>query len=164
MKRFIVMVSAAICVAALCVGVVAGCAPASSSLDSAQQGRGAYMSQVNSLMEKLNTDLDSFVDAVSRKDLVNMRTQADNAYKAIDDLAAIEPPEELSDVHQKYKDGTAKLREALDKYITLFAEVNGDSFDQSTYEKRIADIQVIYDEGVDLLKQGDEAAASKQSS
>lgn len=161
MKQVVIKLGTLVCALALCVGAVAGCTSNNSTLDSAQQDNRSYMSQVNGLMDELGVDLDSFVDAVSRNDLVNMRTQADNAYKVLDDLSALEAPDDLSDVKQGYVDGTAKLREALDGYIGLFTEVSSGSFDQSMYGDRLAQVQALYDEGVDLLKKADETAASK---
>jgi len=119
------------------------------------------MSKVNGVMEKLGDNLESFVDAVSRGDLVNMRTQADNAYRSLNELAELEAPEDLQDVKKSYVDGTTKLREALDGYIDLYTAAQSDSFDQSTYKDRLANVQKLYDEGVELLKKGDETAAGK---
>lgn len=163
MKRFVTKARACFVVSLLaaCVGMVAGCTSPSANLDSDQQDNRSYMSQVNGLMDELGVSLDSFVDAVSRQDVVNMRTQADNAYKTLDELSNLESPEDLSDVKQSYVDGTSKLREALDGYIDLFTEINSGKFDQATYGDRIEEVQKLYDEGVDLLKQADEAAASK---
>jgi hypothetical protein len=146
---------------ALVVGVMAGCAQ-TNQINSEQQANRTYMSQVNEIMDQLNKELDSFVDAVSRGDIVNMRTQADNAYKTLDKLSTLEAPEALADVQECYVEGTAKMREALDAYISLYTELDAGSFDQSTYTKRIAEVQELYDEGVVALKKGDETAASKQ--
>ena len=162
MKRIMVTIGSCVCALALSAGVLVGCASNGAPVNSEQQANRAYMSQVNGIMDELGTDLDSFVDAVSRGDVVNMRTQADNAYKTLDELNSLEVPEGLSDIQQKYQDGTAKLREALDEYIDLYTEISAGSFDQSKYSSRISAIQSLYDEGVETLKQGDEAAASKQ--
>ena len=51
-----------------------------------------YMTQVNQTMDDLKSRLESFTDAVSRGDVVGMRTQADNAFKAIDDLNNLTSP------------------------------------------------------------------------
>ena len=161
MKHLFIKLGAAICVMALCLGVVSGCANGAANVDSAQQAHRTYMSKVNGIMAQLGDDLDSFVDAVSRDDLVNMRTQADNAYRSLDELSKLEPPEDLQDVQKQYVDGTAKLREALDGYIELYTATDSSDFDQSTYASRLANVQKLYDEGVDLLKKADEAAASK---
>lgn len=161
MKQVITKWTACLCMLVLAVGIMAGCAQ-NNQMNSEQQANRTYMSQVNEIIDQLNGDLDSFVDAVSRGDIVNMRTQADNAYKTLDKLAALEAPEALTDVQGYYTDGTKKMRDALDAYINLYTELEAGSFDQSTYSKRIADVQKLYDEGVETLKKGDEAAAAKQ--
>ena len=161
MKHGMLKLGAMICVVALCLGVFAGCANPASNGDSAQQANRTYMSKVNGIMEQLGDDLKSFSDAVSRGDVVNMRTQANNAYRSLDELSKLEAPEELADVKQSYVDGANKLRSALDEYIELFTEVDAGSFDQSTYSSRLASVQKLYDEGVELLKKGDETAANK---
>lgn len=162
MKRLMLKLGSCACALALVAGVVSGCASNGSLANEDQQANRAYMSQVNGIMDELGVELDSFVDAVSRGDVVNMRTQADNAYKTLDKLGGLEVPEDLNDIQQNYVDGTSKLREALDGYIGLYTEISAGSFDQSTYDSRIADIQQLYDEGVAALKQGDESAASKE--
>ena len=90
-----------------------------------------------------------------------MRTQADNAYKILDKLSSIEAPEDLKDVRDSYVSGTEKLKEALDGYISLYADLskNESSFDKSAYDTRIAEIQALYDEGVAALQKGDETVA-----
>lgn len=161
MKQIMAKVSALACAFMLVLGVLASCTPPSSAVDSAQQENRSYMSQVNGVMGGLGESLESFVDAVSRGDLVNMRTQAANAYKALDDLSGIAAPESLADVQKKYVDASAKMRTALDVYIELYTEVSTGSLEQSSYADRIAHVQSLYDEGVELFKQADEAAAGK---
>ena len=150
---------------ALIGAVLAGCtSPGASSATAAQQANRAYMSQVNETMVELDENLAPFVAAVSRGDVVNMRTQADNAYKTLDKLAGIEAPEDLKEVHDCYVNGTGKLRQALDGYIDLYTEMSKSSLDSTTYNKRIAEIQALYDEGVALLQKGDEIAAGSTQS
>jgi len=163
MKKIpLVKIGALVCAVVLAAGVLAGCGNAAmNAASSEQQANRAYMSQVNEIMDELNKQLDSFVDAVSRGDVVNMRTQAENAYKALDKLDALEVPDALKDIQEKYKEGTSKLREALNAYIALYTEMSGNSFDMSTYDKRIADVQKLYDDGVKLMEEGDKAAADK---
>ena len=162
MRNTMAKICALACALALACGVLASCTnAATSTATTEQQANRAYMSQVNEIMNDLDAGLALFVDAVSRGDIVNMRTQADNAYKVLDRLDELEVPESLADVHEQYLDGTAKLREALDAYIALYTDMNGASFDQSTYDARIAEVQALYDEGVEALKKGDELAADK---
>lgn len=146
----------------LACGLLAGCAnQAMNAAASEQQAKRAYMSQVNEIMMQLDDSLGLFVDAVSRADIVNMHTQAENAYQALDKLDALDAPDALIDVQEKYQDGTAKLRQSLDDYIALYTEMSGDTLDMATYDKRIADIQKLYDEGVALMEEGDKAAADQ---
>ena len=150
---------AAVLAASVALG---GCAAGQqSAVNEEQQANRTYMSQVNEAMMQLDDDLDSFVDAVSRGDVVNMRTQADNAYKSLDKIKSLEAPEALSDIHKNYVEGTDKLREALDQYIDLYAKASsaGSSFDWSKYDDQIKSIQKLYDEGVKALEEGDKTAA-----
>ena len=154
-------IAALTCVLVIALAL-AGCAPQSNPESDAQKANRAYMSQVNETMNDLSTALGAFVDAVSRDDLVNMRSQADNAYKLLDKLTAIEAPEALSDIKQNYVDGTDKLKQALDSYITLYSETkSSESVDRAAFAKSVADIQKVYDEGIALLEKGDKAAADK---
>ena len=162
MKRILVLVGACACALALVIGALSGCSGSAVSQTSEGQTNRSFMSQVNEIMSQFGVELESFVDAVSRGDVVNMRTQADNAYQVLDKLSSLEAPEELSDVKQQYIDGANKMREALDAYIDLYTEIDSGSFDQSKYEDRIEKVQALYDEGVSMLKAADEAAASKQ--
>lgn len=149
------------CVLAGSLALSACATGGNATLTDEQKANRAYMSQVNETMVELDASLDSFIDAVSRGDIVNMRTQADNAYKTLDKLSAIEAPETLSDVQKKYAEGTQKLEEALDAYIELYSEADkaGKDFDWSSYDGRIKEIQELYDSGIKALEEGDKAAS-----
>ena len=141
---------------------LSACAPGgTATLTDEQKANRAYMSQVNEIMVELDGNLDSFIDAVSRGDIVNMKTQADNAYKALDKLSELEAPEALSGVQKSYTEGTQKLEEALDAYIKLYTEAEkaGKDFDWSSYDERIKEIQGLCDSGVKALEEGDKAAS-----
>ena len=158
----IAKIAAAACVTALAACLMTGCfgGPAA-TMNEEQQANRAYMSQVNQTMEELDSSLDGFVDAVSRGDVVNMRSQADSAYKTLDKLERIEVPDDMADIQESYVEGTSKLREALDGYIELYTDESNPGFDWSGYDKRIAEVQKLYDDGVTALEAGDEAAAQK---
>ena len=165
MKQSIALrVGSIVCAVAL-GATLAGCASGNVSATDSQQANRAYMSQVNETMFELDESLDLFVDAVSRGDVVNMRSQADNAYKVLDKLANIEAPDDLKGVRQDYVDGTGKLREALDEYIALYTEMASASgkIDKAAYDERIAEIQALYDEGVALLQKGDATVAGSNA-
>ena len=150
------------CSAALLGGVLAGCeSPATGATDQQQENR-TYMTEVNLAMEDLNSRLASFDDAVTRGDAVTMRTQADNAFKAIDDLSAIDTPDAMKDLQEGYVEGCEKLKDALNSYIDLYTEIDSATeehpFDYGTYDERLKEIQDTYNEGIDKLKAADEEA------
>lgn len=152
----------AVVAATLAIGALAGCTGQTAGSEQQDVNR-QYLSQVNQVMDDLETSLASFTDAVSRNDVVGMRTQAENALSKLDSLDSIEAPEELSEVQQSYQDGTAQLREALSSYVALYTEISSATdaqpFDWSTYDARLAEIQEKYDAGIDALEAGDKAAA-----
>ena len=164
-KSLVAKVTALACVLACCIAL-AGCFSNNSSATlEAQQANNAYMSKVNELMAKLNGDLDLFNAAVSRGDVVNMRTQANSAYKSIDELTKLEAPTDYADVKAGYVEGTNKLREALDAYINLYTETaktNGIT-DDAAYTAQIQAIQKTYDEGIAALEKADNIAATGSS-
>lgn len=146
------------------MGVLGGCAAQqTSAVTEAQSENRAYMTQVNQTMETLKDRLASFSDAVSRGDVVNMRTQADNAFKALDSLSSQDAPDSLRDIKQQYVDGCADLETALSDYVTLYAEIDSATdtqpFDWFSYDERLAAIQSSYDSGIAKLEAGDKAAA-----
>lgn len=162
MNKSIIRRFAAVICALTCCVFAFGCAPgANTEATEAQQANRAYMSQVNEAMAELDDNLDQFLDAVSRGDVVNMQTQADNAFKVLDKLSAVEAPEELSGVRDKYVEGSGKLREALTDYIALYVEAQnaGDTYNWSAFDKKVKEIQTLYDAGVGLLEEGDKTAA-----
>lgn len=152
----------AVVAATLAIGALAGCTGQTAGSEQQDVNR-QYLSQVNQVMDDLETSLASFTDAVSRNDVVGMQTQAENALSKLDSLDSIEAPEELSEVQQSYQDGTAQLREALSSYVALYTEISSATesqpFDWSTYDARLAEIQEKYDAGIDALEAGDKAAA-----
>ena len=156
---------ATVLAAALALFVLGGCAQQGTAANQQQSQNRTYMAQVNQVMEDLKGRLEGFSDAVSRGDVVGMRTQADNAFKAIDDLNGLEVPDDLKDVQQEYVDGAAKLEEALSEYVSLYTEIDSATdaqpFDWASYDDRVAQIQSLYDEGTGKLQSGDNKASEK---
>lgn len=167
MHSFVAKCAGVLCAGALCASLVAGCGSTTvSTVTEEQQANRDYMAQVNQKMESLGDDLDKFSDAVARQDIISMRTQAENAFKELDALAAVEAPEALADVHESYVSGVKNLREALSDYIDLYTEIQSATeqtpFDWSTYDQRVAAIQELYSDGLTALAHGDEVAAGKE--
>lgn len=153
---------AALCAAVLMVGTLAGCAGIEQNSEEAkaQAENRQFMSDVNAIMEELSQRLGSFNDAVSRGDVITMRTQADDAFKVLDNLESLEAPEVLQDVKQGYVDGSKQLKDALDAYIALYTDLatNPSAVSTDAYKERLASIQDTYDQAVEKLKSTDEAA------
>lgn len=161
MKRsFIAILTVAALASLLAAGLLAGCMGSAPAVNTEQQANRAYMSQVNEVMDEVTVQLDQFVEAVSSGDVVAMRTQADSASRSLSKMAALEAPEALKGIQQSYIDGTGKLQEALDQYVALYAETESGSFDSSTFNDRLSEIQERYNEGVAALQKGDEDAAA----
>lgn len=153
------------CAAVIAVTALAGCGSQEGAITKEQAENRQYMTEVNRAMEDLQGRLGSFTDAVSQGDVVGMKTQADNAYKALDDLEKVNVPEGLADIQKEYLDGANELKSALSAYVELYAEIDSATeaqpFDYSTYHKRIADIRTQYEEGIEKLQEGDKKASEK---
>jgi hypothetical protein len=161
---------------ALCLSLlgVVGCSSTSQSSSSVSAGESSaqtsattskqYMSNMNQKAADLNDRLAAFVDAVSREDTVAMRIQADSAQEIIDQMTALEAPEEISQIKADYDAGVAKLKEAMDSYINLYTEIaqakSDGGYDASSYAQKLADVQAAYNEGIELIKKADSDAAS----
>ncbi len=155
---------AIMCAAALAAFGLAGCAGSAqqgATTDAQSQNR-QFMSQVNETVEDMGERLQDFDDAVSRGDVVTMRSAADEAFACISTLESLEAPEQLAGIKQQYVDACNTLSGALDSYVDLYAEIESATgeapFDYSTYESRLAEIQSAYDEGMEQLKAADTAA------
>lgn len=155
----------ALCAGALLVAALAGCSSQNTAANQQQSDNRQYMTQVNQVMDDLSAKLTGFTDAVARKDVVSMRTQADNAFKSIDELNKLTVPDELKDIQQDYVDGATELKDALNSYINLYTEIDSATeaqpFDWTTYDKRLSDIKQKYDDGIAKLQDGDNKASEK---
>lgn len=162
-KHFISRIAVFAVACGLSLTALSGCMQQTAAVNEEQEANRSYMAQVNQKMDALADKLDSFSEAVSRNDVVSMRTQADQAFKLIDEVSAVEAPEVLADVKAGYVDGCASLGEALSDYVDLYTEVeaaeSGASFDRSAYEERLASIQKVYDEGLAKLEEADAKAS-----
>lgn len=164
----------AVAVLALCVGmaaVFAGCFPVTDAIDDPQKDNRNYMAQINSSLNDFGTELEAFNEAVSNDDVVGMKSQADKAFKVIDEIEKIEAPEALKDIHSDYKKAFSKLKEALSDYIDFYTEVKAfaentpeeeDSSQVPDFEKKLKDLQEKYNEGMDLLEAADKKATEME--
>lgn len=157
---------ALLCVAVLACGMVGCMSPQNATNQQEEENKpltsSQYMAEVNQKVEVLSERLAAFNEAVSRQDPITMRTQADNAFAVLDEIAAIEQPEELNDLKAEYVKGSDQLKDALNGYVTLYTEIanatDDQPFDYSTYPDRIQQIQEQYDEGIKTLEAADKTA------
>jgi outer membrane murein-binding lipoprotein Lpp len=161
-RKTIARMTAALAGVILAGGLLAGCMSPNTGATDQQQANRTYMTQVNRAMEDLNGRLAGFDEAVAQGNPVNMRAKADDAFAAIDDLAAIETPDAMKDLQKGYVDGCTALKDALNGYVDLYTEIDSATeehpFDFGTYDDRIKAVQDKYNEGVNALKAADEEA------
>ena len=139
---------------------LSGCTPTQSTATEEQTANRQYMAAVNQGMDELAVKLESFNDAVSRADVVAMRTQLEKAFKEIDDLDALEAPEALADVKTGYLEGCAMLEGALGEFVSLYTQLESGELaaDSEEYASALAAIQESYDAGIAKLEETDKLA------
>ena len=156
--RFLVI--AALCV--VCMGVLAGCVSGNSQADEQTKNR-QYMSSVNTIMETLNTNMESFAKAVKDDEVVSLSSQLSAVDQCISSLEALEVPDAMADIHSQYVNGAKELQTALSSYVQLYEDVKAPksgSYDYSDYESRMADIQSHYNAGIQALQDADSKVQS----
>lgn len=162
-KKLLVLFAAVVCLAF--AGVLAGCsssgssAASSSSSDSASANR-SYMSSANTIIGQLQDNLTDFSDAVAKDDLVTMQATAKTAGENIDAFKKLTPPDQLKSVHEQYTKGCDQLKQALDDYISLYADRKKSNISDSEFSSRLSTIQSEYDAGIAALQEGDKQATA----
>ena len=145
-----------------CLGALVGCSGNTAEQDAQTQNR-QYMSSVNNIMDTLNTNMEEFATAVKDGEVVSLDAQLEAVNTCVDDLNAITPPEAMTDIHKSYVTGATEMQTALAAYVQLYEDVNAPqsgSFDYSTYDSRLADIQSHYDAGIAAFQDADSKAQS----
>lgn len=145
-----------------CLGALAGCTGNDAEQNAQTQNR-QYMSSVNTIMDTLNTNMEDFAAAVKDGEIVSLDTQLEAVKTCVDDLNAITPPDAMKDIHASYVTGATEMQTALTDYVQLYEDVtapkNG-SFDYSTYDSRLSEIQSHYDAGIKAFQDADSKAQS----
>lgn len=147
-------------ISVLCLGALVGCGSTGSEEDEQALNR-QYMSSVNTIMDTLETNMEDFAAAVKDGEVVSLDAQLEAVAQCVDDLNALDVPDAMKDIHESYVTGATELQTALTDYVQLYEDVEAPesgSFDYSTYDSRLADIQSHYDAGIAALKNADELA------
>ena len=156
----------ALCLAGCLAFLLVGCAQQASDADANDSvaANRQYMSSVNQAVAELSDRLQGFEDAVSRRDPITMRTQADDAFKVLDVLSTMEVPDDMKELNEGYVQACEMLEEALSSYIDLYSDISASrgGSDAQSIQEQIDQIQSKYDEGIDLLEATDKKATELQ--
>lgn len=157
--RFLVV--AAFCLA--CMASLVGCASSNEQTDAQTQNR-QYMSSVNTIMETLNTNMDTFAKAVKDGEVVSLSAQLSSVDQCVSDLEGLSVPDAMGDIQSSYVSGAKELQTALSSYVQLYEDVkapaSGVASSTADYNSRLADIQSHYDVGIKALQDADSKAES----
>ena len=157
--RFLIV--AAFCLA--CLSALVGCSASNEQTDAQTQNR-QYMSSVNTIMETLNTNMDTFSKAVKDGEVVSLTAQLSSVDQCVSDLQGLTVPDAMGDIQSSYVNGAKELQTALSSYVQLYEDVkapaNGVAPSTSDYNSRMADIQSRYDAGIKALQDADSKAES----
>ncbi len=156
--RFLVIAALSV----VCLGAFAGCVSDNSQADAQTQNR-QYMSSVNTIMETLDTNMESFATAVKDDEVVSLSSQLSAVDQCISDLEALDVPDAMGDIQTQYVNGAKELQTALAAYVQLYEDVKAPqsgSYDYSDYESRMADIQSHYNAGIQALQDADSKVQS----
>ena len=157
--RFLVV--AAFCLA--CMASLVGCASSNEQTDAQTQNR-QYMSSVNTIMETLNTNMDTFAKAVKDGEVVSLSAQLSSVDQCVSNLEGLSVPDAMGDIQSSYVSGAKELQTALSSYVQLYEDVkapaSGMAPSTADYNSRLADIQSHYDAGIKALQDADSKAES----
>lgn len=157
--RFLVI--AAFCIA--CLSALVGCSASDEQTDAQTQNR-QYMSSVNTIMETLDSNMETFAQAVKDGEVVSLSAQLSSVDQCVSDLEGLDVPDAMGDIQTSYVNGAKELQTALSSYVQLYEDVkapaNGVAPSSADYNSRLADIQSHYDAGIAALKDADSKAES----
>lgn len=157
--RFLVVV--AFCLA--CLSALVGCASSNPQTDAQTQNR-QYMSSVNTIMETLDSNMETFAEAVKGGEVVSLSAQLSAVDQCVSDLEGLDVPDAMGDIQSSYVNGAKELQTALSSYVQLYEDVkapaNGAAPSSADYNNRMADIQSHYDAGIKALQDADSKAES----
>lgn len=146
---------------AVALMLLSGCSGTSQEEDQQAQNR-QYMSSVNQIMDTLDSSMDDFATAVKDGEILSLSSQLSAVDDCVNSLNDLDVPDDMEDIQASYLDGAQKLQTALQLYVQLYQDVsipeNG-SFDYTTYDSRISEIQQYYNDGLASIESADEQAS-----
>lgn len=145
----------------VCLSALVGCSTSTTPQTDEQSLNRQYMSSVNTIMETMNTNMESFTEAVKQGEVVSLDAQLSAVDQCVNDLNALDVPDAMKDIHSQYTTAATEMQTALSGYVQLYEDVKAPasgSYDYSDYADRLAEIQSHYDAGVKALQDADDAA------
>ena len=161
MKKFLILFSSCLGVfLSLCLLSACSAKMSAGELSSSEKDR-AYLAQVNDLLTDMDGDLKSFTDATSRNDLVAVQSNAKKINYLISSISNLDVPDDMKSVHDQYVSGCNALNRALNDYVCLYCDVinRGADVNAPEYAQKLAAIQSLYNNGLKVLKDADQALA-----
>lgn len=158
MKKHILVIVVA---CAMMLACLAGCSNTNQAENAQAQNR-QYMSSVNQIMNKLSGEMEDFAAAVKDDEVLSLSSQLSVVTDCVEELKALDVPEAMKDIHSSYVTGAEEMQTALQLYVSLYQDVEvpkKGSFDYSTYNKRLSEIQDHYNKGVSALEEADKKAS-----
>ena len=163
-------ISRIVVVGALCVMMLGLCSCMGTMQQSEAQQTQAqsrqYMAHMNSSARELQKCMDGFSSAVANNDIAALNKAFEQAQGIVDELAAIEAPSVLSEVHAKYSEGAQHLQTALKSYIECYAAMQDSAAtdetgqgDASLVNLQMKAIQQEYSAGIRALREADRIAS-----
>lgn len=160
--KFIVVISV-IFMACICTFVLSSCDSldlSKSASDMQKASTTSYLAQINSISQDFKNIISDFETDVKNKDIDSMKNKLSEADKLIEDFKSIDAPEPCKDVASAYSDGFMKLQQALSKYVQIYSDINSGSATSDT-SQQITEIQNLYNQALEQLRQADKLAAEK---
>ena len=153
-------------VSVLVAATLCGCSGQMTQLteEQAQQKENcAFMSQIHIAADGLADCMEDFSAALDAQDVEAMQLALESAQAQIEQLQALEAPQVLAGMQDKYVQGAQQLESALEDYVAFYlAEADEEEgVSAGTVSNlRLAAIQQSYAAGMKLLQDADKLAAS----
>lgn len=163
-KANIKKIVVAVCCLSLCAVTLAGCSQfgfPTSVADAEKAASSAYFAEVNAVVNEFKTTLGDFPSDVKEKNVQNMKDKVDASQKLIDQFNKLDVPKNCEDVQKLYSDGLVQMQQALSNYVQIYSDFTAGQIDNSVLNQRIAEVQSSYNQGISLLTQADQLAATK---
>lgn len=143
--------------------VMSGCASGQpASTEEKPITAAGYMNAMAKSSKQLSESLGAFSEAVADGDVSALQSKVDSAYEVLDQMEALEAPDEVKSVKGKYDEAIGSLRNALKDYLAIFLEIEnapeGIQYDFSGYSQQLESVQKAYDQGLNLLEEADKMA------